>query len=120
VYSLLDDGQILRVETVQTEKQLALVGSQFTWSTHLHASLTDGLLRIECRRPMIDGTEWNGQIALDESRPVYMIVDGSEPLEIPILSGVAEVPIVFDLAGTYTLRFFANYGCVTTTLVVTV
>lgn len=116
----VEDGQILRVEVVDTSAQRATVAAHHTWEVHLHASYTAGVLRVECRYPAIEGTEWQGQIILTESRDLLLSVDGSEPITLTVAAGVSLTPLVFEAVGTYRLHITATYGCVPAVLEVTV
>ena len=99
MYRRTEDGQILKDHV----RGAARIGSHYTWDIHVHASLVAGVLRAEYRHPVIPDTEWQGQSA-DEERPLLLTVDDSEPVEIPVSGGVAEIPIEFDALGTYRLR----------------
>ena len=103
-YELREDGQILSVEQIRTHT----IGTHHTWSLHIIASYQDGSLRAEWRRPVIEGTEWQGQLVEAEQRPMLLSVDGSEPVEIAVASGVAEVPLTFEYPGTYLVKVFAE------------
>ena len=108
-YELREDGQILAVEQIRQHT----VGTHHTWGLHIAASYQDGVLRAEWRRPVIEGTEWQGQLVEAEQRPMMLSVDGSEPVEVTVVGGAAEVPLTFEHPGTYTLRLYADgFGAV--------
>ena len=102
MYELKPDGQILSVKEVGRHK----VGTHHTWATHIHASF-GGLLKIELRHPVIEDTEWQGQIVEEEK--VVNLYYGEEYVEIPV-SGTTEEEIIFPAPGRYNLRLEAA-GC---------
>jgi hypothetical protein len=110
IYKIVAD-EILEVEYVQTAVQVAEVGTHFDWAIHVRASYHDGMLLTEYRRPVIEGSEFQGQIVTDEQRPMFLRVDDSEPLEIPVTNGIAEVPLEFESPGVYQLRITADFPC---------
>lgn len=109
MYELLDDGQILLFEEIITPNQTAIVGTHHTWGIRIQASYVVGTLFIEYRRPIIEGTEWQGQL-VDDSRPCYLAIDDSAPLELTMVNGVCSQALAFETAGTYQLRIYTTFG----------
>lgn len=106
-----EQDEILRAERVDTAQQSAIIAVHHTWAIHLWASYAAGVLRVECRRPVIEGTDWQGQMVETEVRPVLLSIDDSDPVEVPVISGVAEIELVWEAPGTYQIRVAADYGC---------
>jgi hypothetical protein len=109
-WSIFED-KITESETVTTKVQTAVVRIIYDYSAVISAIYKDGVLRCEYHRPVIENSPFQGQIAIDEQRPMFLQVDDSEPIEIPVLDGVAEVPLEFEASGTYWLRITADFPC---------
>jgi hypothetical protein len=100
MYELMNDGQINKTEIVGN----ATVGTHYTWGTHIIATYQEGVLRAEYRKPIIEETEWQGQLIETEQRLMSLRVDDSEPITLDVVNGVAEHPITFETPGTYQLE----------------
>jgi hypothetical protein len=110
MYEISQD-EIIKVDEASTSVQIAKIGMHHTWLVHLHASYSGGTLVVECRYPIIDGTEWQGGIIKTENRDLLLQVDDSEPMEIGLSNGVTSVPLEFSQSGTYNIRVYAAWGC---------
>jgi len=108
-YELSDNGAILAVEEVVTPVQTAIVRTHLTWALHIHATYQNGVLTAEYRHPVIDGTEWQGQVVEDD-RPMLCSVDGGDPVEF---SGSVALNLP---PGKHQIFVYANFGCEPCTL----
>ena len=110
MYELQQDGQILKIKEVPRQnKPPHRVGTHETWGTHIHASLMGNLLSIELRRPVIEKTDFKGQL-VEEDKNLSLTVDDSEPLEIEVKQGIAEYELDFEAEGEYVIRLQGE-GC---------
>jgi hypothetical protein len=112
-YCLTDDGQVLRGEQVITEEQTAIVETFHTWGVVLDATFNQPMstLHVECRRPVIDGTEFQGGIVATETRNLLITIDDSESEPWPLTAGAAAIPLEFPAPGTYVITVSAEFGC---------
>lgn len=117
---LLEGDEILVVNTVKTDKQTAIVRTHYDFIVHLDISFAENVFTVECRYPVIEDTEWQGQIIEDECRSLFLRIDDSEPLEITVINGTAKIPLEFEAPGTYLLQVSAPYSCEPAKLEVTV
>lgn len=108
----IENDTIKRVEIYKTQVQMATVKwGMCDYSATISAAYSNGALHCEYRRPLIEDSPFQGQIAADEQRPMLLQVDDSEPLEIPVTNGIAEVPLEFESPGVYQLRITADFPC---------
>jgi len=85
----LNGDVILEIREVKTKYQTAIVRTFRAKALNIHATYESGVLTAEFRRPVIEGTEWNGQV-VEDSRPMYYSVDGGNPVEF---SGSASITL---------------------------
>lgn len=105
------NDHIEEIRVIQTKVQKAIIRTGYGYSAVILAEYTNGTLRCEYHRPVIEGSEFQGQIVTDEQRPMFLQVDDSEPIEIPVTDGIAEVTLEFEAPGTYNLIVTANFPC---------
>ncbi|HYG58292.1 MAG TPA: hypothetical protein VD902_09560, partial [Symbiobacteriaceae bacterium] len=72
------------------------------------------------RAPLIEGTEWQGQVLAGEDRPMLLSVDDSAPRELQPAGGVVVQPLTFEHPDTYTIRLTAAFPCAAAELEVTI
>jgi hypothetical protein len=121
-YRLMEDGQILRGEEVVTNVQTAVVEAFHSWGVVLAAAFDQpsSILHVECRRPVIDGTEFQGGLVTTENRNLRISIDGSAPETWPLVGGVASITLEFAAPGTYLITISAEFGCEPATVEVTI
>jgi len=105
----IDGDAILAVKEVNTLTQTAIVRTYYTWALHIHASYQDGVLTAEYRRPIIEGTEWHGQV-VEDGRPMLYSVDDGDPVEFSETVALNLPP------GKHRIFVYADFGCEPCTL----
>jgi hypothetical protein len=121
-YRLMEDEQILRGEEVVTNLQTAVVETFHSWGVVLSAVFDrpTSMLHVECRRPVIQGTEFQGGLVATESRNLLVTIDGSAPETWQLAGGIASIPLEFAAPGTYVITVGAEFGCESATVEVTI
>lgn len=106
--------EILMIEEVETETQVAVIKTHYCWAKKLVISgskvtMIDALLPLS-----VAYQDWQGNPLPDENRPIYITVVGpgqAQELILTPVDGQAEFDFVSAVAGTFIIRATAEFPC---------
>lgn len=117
------DNEIMRIEEVITETQVAIVKTHYCWAKKL---IISGCSATATNTPLpitVVYQDWQDNPLPDENRPIKITITGpGQPTELVLnpVGGQAEFDFVSEVAGTFKIRATAEFPCDSAEIEVTV
>lgn len=106
--------EILTIEEIQTETQLATIKTHYCWAKKLVIS-AGGATTVSTPLPVIvTYQDWQDNPLYDENRPIHISVTGpgqAQELVLIPTNGQAEFDFVSAVSGTFKIQATAEFPC---------
>lgn len=122
MYQLIEGTRINKINNIVTNKQTVTRGIHYAFLNNIQITFNKitSTLITEYRFPIIEGTQWQGELNINEQRHMLLQIDDSPPVELTVINGIAQQELVFEQSGTYLFKVYADFGCEPAELEVTI